>query len=314
MRGVISGAMLMELKRYGLHSAVDAIYGASAGAINATYYITGQHAGLNAYVEDLVSPQFLNVQGLVKGQPVMNLDYLLDHVMHIVKPLNWDSVLSSAVELKVVASSLDRLQPVILDRFTCRHDLIECLKASATVPHIAGPPRLVRGERLVDAAVFEPVPVESAIRDGCTHVIVLCTRTKQSEKGWRRHLQRTLVKTIKRKLLSQPRNLNIPGFQSETNAWLQRAHVVDDLMAAAVATCPYDMQRAFGAFVLPIFPSTTCGLHPLCTKVDLLRSGMAEGAATVQKVVTAVWPEKLGQPHMRDGGSAVQDTLQVDQQ
>lgn len=33
-----------------------------------------------------------------------------------------------------------------------------------------------RGLRLVDAAVFEPVPFRAAIADGCTHVLALCTR------------------------------------------------------------------------------------------------------------------------------------------
>ena len=33
-----------------------------------------------------------------------------------------------------------------------------------------------RGQRLVDAAVMEPVPVHAAAADGCTHVLVLCTR------------------------------------------------------------------------------------------------------------------------------------------
>lgn len=47
-----------------------------------------------------------------------------------------------------------------------------CLLAS-------GPPREWRGHRLVDAAVFEPVPLRSALRDGCTHVLVLCTRPAQ---------------------------------------------------------------------------------------------------------------------------------------
>ena len=48
---------------------------------------------------------------------------------------------------------------------------------------VAGPPRMVRGERCVDAAVFEPVPVASAVRDGCTHVLVLCTRPAASAGG-----------------------------------------------------------------------------------------------------------------------------------
>ena len=31
----------------------------------------------------------------------------------------------------------------------------------------------------MDAAVFEPVPFRSAIADGCTHLLVLCTRPKR---------------------------------------------------------------------------------------------------------------------------------------
>ncbi len=33
-----------------------------------------------------------------------------------------------------------------------------------------------RGQRLVDAAVFEAVPFRVAVADGCTHIITLCTR------------------------------------------------------------------------------------------------------------------------------------------
>ena len=53
---------------------------------------------------------------------------------------------------QVVASSLDSLTPVVLERFSDKDDLAESLKASATVPEIAGGPRLHRGQRLVDAA------------------------------------------------------------------------------------------------------------------------------------------------------------------
>lgn len=55
----------------------------------------------------------------------------------------------SPLPLKIVASSLDTLQPVMLDNFSSRADLIDCLKASANVPELAGPPRIVRGQRLV---------------------------------------------------------------------------------------------------------------------------------------------------------------------
>eukprot|EP00955_Chlamydomonas_euryale_P093006 364750-Chlamydomonas_euryale.AAC.20 len=82
---------------------------------------------------------------------------------------------------QVVASSLDELSPVLLGRFADKAELQAALAASANVPVVAGPPRTVRGQRLVDAAVFEPVPVASAIADGCTHCLVLCTRLPREQ-------------------------------------------------------------------------------------------------------------------------------------
>lgn len=58
----------------------------------------------------------------------------------------------------------------------CVQDLETCLRASANVPEVAGRPIQHRGRRLVDAAVFEPVPFRAAIADGCTHIVTLCSR------------------------------------------------------------------------------------------------------------------------------------------
>ncbi len=54
------------------------------------------------------------------GRPVMDLSYLVDHVMHHVKPLDWEAVIQSPVPLHVVASCLDTMQPVTLSDFSCR--------------------------------------------------------------------------------------------------------------------------------------------------------------------------------------------------
>lgn len=113
--------------------------------------------------------------------PVLNLGFLIDDVMERVKPLFWDAVLDAAVPLKVVASCLDSLEPILLEDFESKEDLVACLKAFANVPCITGDPVIHRGLRLVDAAVFEAVPFRVAIADGCTHIITLCTRPPYKE-------------------------------------------------------------------------------------------------------------------------------------
>lgn len=66
MRGVISGAMLMGLLTLGLRPCFDAVYGASAGAINATFFLSG--AAIN--LVPLLSCHCLDTSiPLLSGQP-----------------------------------------------------------------------------------------------------------------------------------------------------------------------------------------------------------------------------------------------------
>ena len=114
--------------------------------------------------------------------PALDLGFLLEEIMSPsgAAPLRWDKVVSSDVPLKVIASCVDSLAPVVLDDFADAQDLAGCLRASANVPEVAGEPVVHRGRRLVDAAVFEPVPFRAAINDGATHVLALCTRPPPS--------------------------------------------------------------------------------------------------------------------------------------
>ena len=100
--------------------------------------------------------------GEASAPPALDLGFLLDEIMSPsgAAPLRWDAVVSSDVPLKVIASCVDSLSPVVLGDFEDASDLAGCLRASANVPEVAGEPVVHRGRRLVDAAVFEPVPTQ----------------------------------------------------------------------------------------------------------------------------------------------------------
>lgn len=68
--------------------------------------------------------------------PALDLDFLLNIIKER-RPLDWEAVLKSDVPLKVVASCLDTLQPVILEDFADAQDLETCLRASANVPEVS---------------------------------------------------------------------------------------------------------------------------------------------------------------------------------
>lgn len=319
MRGVISGAQLMGLFTLGLRETFDVVYGASAGAINATFFLSGQPHGLDIYTEDLVDGRFIDLSTLFLPQALrsnptfsnlfstspspsssmdddsnpstlrphaMDLHYVVRDVMKNVRPLDFESVIKSPVALKVVVSSLDKMAPVILDNFTDEDDLAECLAASATVPEVAGPPRVVRGQRCVDAAVFEPVPVASAIRDGCTHVLVLSTRTAASfaPSSMVGTFTQSLAETlVTRTLLDGKDSYMREAWQKSKAFRLMDTELHDALLTGDSDHC----YRQLGAHVMPIHPKSTGGVHPLCCDKAKLGVARAEGFLSVEAAVGA---------------------------
>ena len=286
MRGVVTGAMLMGLGDLEVRDCFDVVYGASAGAINATYFLSGQRHGLDVYTKDIANASFLDLRRMLVGQPAMNLDFLVDHVMENVRPLCWKSVLHSEIPLKVVASNLDTLAPHVLSNFTDKEDLIDCLKASCNVPTIVGPPRQVRGHRLVDAAIFEPIPVKAAINDGCTHILALCSRPANKGSTWKKYISKRVVSAVKRTFFSPP--YMKAAWDAEQHNLMHQGVLIDDYLMQALDGYPKDapnmdqLNEGTDSFVYPIYPGPAAGFAPICIDVRVLEQGMQEGFTAVK--------------------------------
>ena len=288
MRGCVSGGALQAISDLGLRDAFDTVYGSSAGAINSTYFLSGQRQGVDIYHEHIASTEFIDLKRLLSSKPgtpaALNLEFLLEEVMENVLPLDVDAVLTSPIPLKVVASSLDSLSPVLLENFESKYDLIQSLRASACVPKVAGNPVHHRNHRLVDAAVFEAVPFRSAIADGCTHAIVLCTRPMSRKRST---FGKVLEATIKRAVLN-------PDYMQD--AWAASVEYLtmnglshDEMLLRALEEDAHERYSWFaGAHVLPLYPDARAStFSPLCTDVETLKLGVAEGRRMIVELVKA---------------------------
>jgi len=179
MRGVVSAGMTAALESLGLLPCFDVVYGASAGAMNGAYFVAGQAAhGMSIYYENLNDRRFINPVRYFTRRPMLSLEYLLEEIVKREKLLDWERILRSEVPLKVVAFSLTKRRTVTLGPYRDRTHLFDSLRASATVPLVAGPPVSIDGDPLVDALLSEPVPFKSALGEGCTHVLCLLTRPR----------------------------------------------------------------------------------------------------------------------------------------
>lgn len=177
MRGVISAGMVAALEAKGAGRAFDAVYGSSAGAINGAYFLAGQaRLGARIYYEDINNARFIDLRRALAGRPIVDLGYLLDEVAVRRKPLDTAAVLRSPAPLSVIVTDLEHEVATVLRDFPSAKELMSALRASATMPVVAGPPHLHADRRFLDASLSEPIPVVAAVADGCTHVVVLLTR------------------------------------------------------------------------------------------------------------------------------------------
>ncbi len=177
MRGVVSSGMASALEHLGLTHAFDAVYGASAGAINGAYFLAGQSGfGTTIYYEDINNRQFIDLWRPLRGRPIVDLAFLIDEVATRRKPLDTACVLAAHSPLTVMATDVTTAARAPLRGFADAASLFAALRAGATMPVLAGPPVSINGRSYLDASLTEPIPVPLAEAEGFTHVLALLTR------------------------------------------------------------------------------------------------------------------------------------------
>jgi predicted patatin/cPLA2 family phospholipase len=176
MRGVTSAGMVAALEEFGLLPAFDAVYGSSGGALNGAYLLAGQASlGTTIYYENINNDKFISFARTFSSRPVIDIDFLVWHVMQHEKPLDTAAVLASPIPLFIVSSNVDTGERHVVTATGADH-LLQMLRAGATMPIMAGPPASVGDGRYWDALLTEPVPVPAADEAPVTHLVALLTR------------------------------------------------------------------------------------------------------------------------------------------
>ena len=110
--------MVLALEALGYVDAFDAVYGSSAGAIDAAYFLAGQaRVGTSIYYEDINNTSFIRLGRAAAGRPIVNLSYLLDDVARSRKRLDVARVLTSPTPLSVLATDVDSQAPCVFGPF-----------------------------------------------------------------------------------------------------------------------------------------------------------------------------------------------------
>lgn len=177
MRGIVSCAMLAALEDLGYHDVFDAIYGGSSGSVNAAYFLAGNlWKSLSIYYDDLASGGFISMSRLLRGGPLLDVDFAFDTVFEMTKPLDYDTVLASPVPLHVSITLVDEMRTIAPSTFSSRADLKAAFRAGAWLPLATRGAAEFRGCRALDGGALMSHPMRLAVTDKCTHVLSLSTR------------------------------------------------------------------------------------------------------------------------------------------
>jgi len=176
MRGVVSAGMTSAIEQLGLRDAIDEVHGASAGAFNAAFLLAGQASYLaTLYQYGFGDPRFVSFARALRGGPAFDMDHVINHVWAHERPLRFESVFSSGIDLHFTATDADRAAIVDLAELSSPDEIRCAMRASSRLPWLAGGPVGFRGMRLLDATLAEAIPVGVACTSA-TDVLVLLTR------------------------------------------------------------------------------------------------------------------------------------------
>ena len=181
MRGAVSAGMCVVLEAAGAVPAFDRVYGVSAGALNAYATAVGQAALSATHYQDAVRHRVIDRAGPLRGRPVIDFELLFEELIGARKPLSFEH-LSSGPEFRALATSLETMSLRVLQGFADGEEALQAVRASAALPRLGGAPPVFRGERMTDGALIEPIPFETAVAEGATHVLVLRSCSAASRK------------------------------------------------------------------------------------------------------------------------------------
>lgn len=177
-RGAYSSGMTVAIERLGLLPAFDAVYGSSAGALNAAWLLCGRaESTIHAWWDPLIMRTTIDLGRALRRRPVVDTRFLVHTVYTEILPMGFQEILDSPVEFHPIATDARTGQATDLHTMISDQSSLQAaLSASTAMPLLAGEPVEIDGRRFVDAGVSESIPIRTALAQQATHIVALRTR------------------------------------------------------------------------------------------------------------------------------------------
>jgi len=182
-RGAYSAGMAVAIEQLNLLPLFDAVYGSSAGALNAAWLLCGRaEKTMHAWWDPTVMRGTIDPRRALRRQPVVDTRFLVHTVYTEIMIMGFQEILDSPIEFHPLAT--DALTGESTDLRSRIHDqasLQAALRATTAMPFMTGEPVEVGGRRFVDAGVSESVPIRTPLAQRATHIVALRTKRRDEQ-------------------------------------------------------------------------------------------------------------------------------------
>ncbi|GAA5127589.1 patatin-like phospholipase family protein [Luteolibacter yonseiensis] len=174
MRAAAPAGGTLALAHAGMEAQFDAIYATSAGAINASYFLSGQgDLGISIYFDDLTTGRFINPRRLNK---IVDVDWVIDELVCLKKPLDVAKILASPTQFFVPLIDMENGEATMIDVKNSSVSVPSVIRAALALPVLYNLTVNIDGKDYMDGGLRIPFPIQQAIEDGCTDILLLLSR------------------------------------------------------------------------------------------------------------------------------------------
>ncbi len=157
-------------------TSVDLAIGTSSSSATLAYYVARQFDSItNIWSTLLTTWRLVSLRNVMLGNPLLNIDYLVDVVFKQQDRLNIDRLKSNTTEFLVPVTNYHTGEAQYFSNQD-KTDFFEVLRAAMAIQFFYGKSVEISGQRYVDGALSVPLGFTKALEAGATDIIVISTR------------------------------------------------------------------------------------------------------------------------------------------
>lgn len=154
---------------------IDTIFAVSAGALFGINYNSKQIGRALRYnLKYAHDKRYMGMYSLLTTGDIMNREFCFDTLVNELDPLDFETYNKSDVEFYAVVTNVGTGQAEYIEIKDARKDL-EYLRASGSMPFVSNLVE-INGNKYLDGAISDPIPLKKALDMGYEKIIVVQTR------------------------------------------------------------------------------------------------------------------------------------------